>query len=134
MAKPAACRSFSFAVVRSYVLNSLNEIWSFFDDVKLFFSVESGHFKILRSALALLPFPAQCSINPRIKRSLGYFNFYDLCLTVMYNLCTLYLVTFLDDLCAHKKQAQNGLASRCGAVSSLGSSALSCWNQALDFC
>lgn len=122
------------AVVRSYVLNSLNEIWSFFDDVKLFFSVESGHFKILRSALALLPFPVQCSINPRIKWSLGYFNFYDLCLTVMYNLCTLYLVTFLDDLCAHTKQAQKGVASRCGAVSSLGSSALSCWNQALDFC
>lgn len=106
----------------------------FFDDVKLFFSVESGHFKILRSALALLPFPVQCSINPRIKWSLGYFNFYDLCLTVMYNLCTLYLVTFLDDLCAHTKQAQKSLASRCGAVSSLGSSALSCWNQALDFC
>lgn len=70
--KPAACKSFSFAVLQSYVLNSLNDIWSFFDDDKLFYSVEPGHFKIFRSALALLLFPVQCSINPNIKWSLGY--------------------------------------------------------------
>lgn len=121
-------------MLQSYVLNFSNEIWSFFDDDKLFFSIESGHLKILRSALALLPFSVQCGINPKLKWSLGYFNFYDLCLTVTYNLCTLYLVTFMDDLCAPTKQAQEGLASRCGAVNSLDSSALSCCYQTLDYC
>ena len=81
-------------------LNAMSRIWSFFDDDKLFRSLESEHFKIHMkenfvsgpdSALAQLPFPVQFSINSGTKWSFKYFSFCDLCLTELCALCLLHL-------------------------------------------
>lgn len=80
---PALCKFSNFAVVQALrgktALKAVSRIWSFFDDDKLFWSLESEHFKIYMkknfvsgpdSALTQLPFPVQFSINSSTKCTL----------------------------------------------------------------